>query len=92
MGSDATEKVMPTEPIAGKFSAFGWKTLDVDGHDLTALHGALAAARELDRHAPQCVVAHTVKGKGVSFIEGARGHHGRALTADEAKRALAELA
>ena len=90
--TDATEKVMPTVPISGKFSAFGWKTIDVDGHDLNAVYGALSAARELDRHAPQCIVAHTVKGKGVSFIEGAKGHHGRALSPDEAKRALAELA
>lgn len=87
----ATETVMPTAPISGKFSAFGWKTMDVDGHDLVGLQGALSGARELDRHAPQCIVAHTVKGKGVSSIEGGKGHHGRALSPEEAKRALEEL-
>ena len=85
------EKVMNTKPIAAKFESFGWIAVDIDGHDLTAVHEALAVPRRSSEGRPQCVVAHTVKGKGVSFIEGPLGHHGKALTADEAKRALAEL-
>lgn len=86
--TDATETVLPTKPIVPKFAAFGWTALDVDGHDLEAVHGALAASRG---QGPRCIVAHTVKGKGVSFIEGARGSHGKALSKDEAERALREI-
>lgn len=86
--TDAVEKVMDTSPIAPKFAAFGWRTADVDGHDLAAVHEALSAS---DGGAPRCVVARTVKGKGVSFIEGHKGQHGKALTEEEAKRALEEI-
>jgi transketolase len=86
--TDATETVMPTKPIAPKFEAFGWSALDVDGHDLEAMHAALTASRG---QGPRCIVAHTVKGKGVSFIEGHRGSHGKALSKDEAERALREI-
>ena len=86
------EKVMNTKPIADKFESFGWLTVAVDGHDLGAVHEALAVPRHSTEGQPQCVVAHTVKGKGVSFIEGPLGYHGRALTPEEATRALAELA
>ncbi len=89
--TDAIEKVMDTTPLAPKFAAFGWQTSDVDGHDLPAVRRALRLAREVDRGGPHCIVAHTVKGKGVSFIEGARGHHGKALTPEEAERALKEI-
>lgn len=86
--TDATETVMPTKPIGPKFAAFGWTALDVDGHDLGQLHATLAASRG---QGPRCIVAHTVKGKGVSFIEGPRGSHGKALSKDEAERALREI-
>ena len=88
--TDAIERVLNTRPIATKFASFGWDTSEVDGHDLAAVHEALSEARA-SRGAPRCIVARTVKGKGVSFIEGPRGSHGKALTPDEAKRALAEI-
>lgn len=86
--TDAVEKVMDTTPIAPKFAAFGWNSVDVDGHDLRAIHEALS---ERSGGQPRCIVARTVKGKGVSFIEGHRGAHGRALTPEEAERALREI-
>jgi transketolase len=86
----AVEQVLNTRPIAPKFASFGWESSEIDGHDLVSVHEALSSARAGDG-APRCIVARTVKGKGVSFIEGKLGTHGKALTPDEAKRALAEI-
>ena len=69
--------------IATKFSAFGWKALEVDGHDVEALLEALLEARAHRRGGPRVIVAHTVKGKGVSFMEGEAGWHGKAPSAEE---------
>ncbi|CAL1240241.1 transketolase [Candidatus Methylocalor cossyra] len=77
-----------TGVLARRFAAFGWKTFEVDGHDLTAL---LEAFHQAGQDGPAAVLARTVKGKGVSFLEGAPGWHGRALNREEAERALAEL-
>lgn len=88
--TDAIERVMDSRPIAEKWDAFGWRTAQVDGHDLEAVHRALSAARE-EADRPACIVARTVKGKGVSFIEGHRGSHGKALSKEEAERALSEI-
>lgn len=88
--TDAIERVMNTKPIAEKWRAFRWDTVEVDGHDLAEIHAALRQARR-GGDAPRCIVAHTVKGKGVSFIEGHRGSHGKALTPEEAERALKEI-
>ncbi len=87
----ACTEVMCLGHIAAKFTAFGWHATETDGHDIDALHDALTAAK---RHSagPAVVVAHTVKGKGVSFMENAAGWHGKAPTADELAAALAELA
>ncbi len=74
--------------LAGRFRAFGWRALEVDGHDLEALLAALRQARDAG---PTVILARTVKGKGVSFLEGAQGWHGKALSDEEARRALAEL-
>lgn len=86
----AVADVMDSRPIAEKWRAFGWDATDVDGHDVAAVHAALLRARS-EGERPYCVVAHTVKGKGVSFIEGHQGSHGKALTREEAERALAEI-
>ncbi len=76
--------------ISAKFRAFGWDAREVDGHDVEALYEALSSARE---HAggPSVVIAHTVKGKGVSFMEDQVGWHGKAPNAEQAAQALAEL-
>ena len=76
--------------IPAKFKAFGWQTIEVDGHDIPGLLTAFAAAK-LIHDVPVCIVAHTVKGKGVSFMENQAGWHGKAPNADEAERALAEI-
>jgi transketolase len=86
----STESIMGIEPIVDKFRAFRYHTLDIDGHDFGQILNALAAARAVtDR--PTAIVARTVKGKGVSFMEGTHVYHGKAPTAAEAEKALAEL-
>lgn len=87
----ACTEVMCLGHIAAKFSAFGWRTAEVDGHDVDALHAALTAARA-GGGAPHVIVARTVKGKGVSFMEDNAGWHGKAPSADERAQAHAELA
>lgn len=86
----STEDVMPLEPIGPKWREFGWHTVDVDGHDLRQL---LAAYGEAAAHAgqPTVIVAHTVKGRGVSFAEGHVDWHSRDISAEQARQALAEL-
>jgi transketolase len=79
-----------TDEIAARWNAFGWHTLIVDGHDVQALQHAFAAARAAKGH-PTMVIARTLKGKGVSFVEGKEGWHGKALKKDEAEKAIAEL-
>jgi transketolase len=86
----ATESIMGIEPIADKFRAFRYHTLEVDGHDYRQILGALAEARRFS-DGPTAIVAHTVKGKGVSFMEGTHVYHGKPPTTAELERALAEL-
>ncbi len=82
--------IMEVAPLAEKWRAFGWHTLEIDGHDLPAIQGALAEA-EATKGKPTCIVAHTVKGKGVSFMENNPKFHGTAPNAGEVKLALQEL-
>jgi transketolase len=77
--------------LAEKWSAFGWKTVDVDGHDLPALVEALAGAPAADGP-PTAVLAHTVKGRGVTFIENDGRSHYVKLSPRLHQRALASLA
>jgi transketolase len=81
---------MAIDPLADKFRSFGWHTIEIDGHDLHAIQAALDEA-EATKGQPTCLVAHTVKGKGVSFMENNPKFHGTAPTADEVKLALQEL-
>lgn len=85
-----TEERLRLDPLAEKWRAFNWDVQEIDGHDMAAITGALdRAARVTGR--PQAIIARTVKGKGVSFLEGVVGFHGKALTEAELTRALAEL-
>ena len=87
----ATESILGIEPIAEKFAAFRYRTVEIDGHDFPQILAALADARRTaDR--PTAIVARTVKGKGVSFMENTHVWHGKAPNATETERALAELA
>jgi transketolase len=87
---DATERTVRLEPLADKWRAFGWSVREVDGHDCAEL---LAAFRGLPFEAgrPNCVIARTHKGRGVSFIEDQVGWHHRVPTAGELAQALREL-
>ena len=87
--SGRTSDVMPVN-VASDFHADGWRVVEVDGHDIAALYEALREARA-NRGAPTAIVAHTVIGKGVSFMENEAEFHGRGLSADEYVRAMAEL-
>ena len=80
----------PIEPLADKWKAFGWYVINVDGHDLSELVGAFNQAK-LNRGKPTMIVAHTIKGHGISFMEGVIEYHGSTLSEDEVQRALAEL-
>ncbi len=77
-----------TGVFARRFEAFGWRAVEIDGHDMRAILDALAAAR---KGGPVAIIARTEKGKGVSFLEGAPGWHGKALDRAQMKKALAEL-
>lgn len=84
------EEVMSIEPIVDKWRAFGWDVLEIDGHDMNQILLAFDKA-EGTKGKPTMVVAHTIKGKGVSFFEGKVEYHGIAPTKEELERALAEL-
>ena len=73
---------------ARRFQAFGWHTLEIDGHDMTEI---LAAFQQANNNGPTAILARTEKGKGVSFLEGKDGFHGKALSREEMQLALAEL-
>ncbi|MDI6711159.1 MAG: transketolase [Thermoanaerobacterales bacterium] len=83
-------EVMNPEPIAAKWWAFGWRVLEIDGHDMRAILTALDEARATEGR-PAVIVARTVKGKGVSFMEGQVDWHGKAPKEDQVRAALAEL-
>ena len=85
-----TADVMPSEPLDRKFAAFNWHVITVDGHDLDALRAAFAEARQV-KGQPTVLIAKTVKGKGVSFMENDAGWHGKAPNAEQYEKAMAEL-
>ena len=84
------EDVMNVMPIAEKFAVFGWNVLEIDGHDFEQILDAFDMARKC-KGMPTAIVAETVKGKGVSFMENNAGWHGKAPNEDQAKQAMAEL-
>jgi transketolase len=83
-------EVLDLAPFAEKWRSFGWHTIEVDGHDLTAVEDALAEARKT-RVRPTAVIAHTVKGKGVGFMEDSLDWHYKSPSADQLETALAEI-
>ncbi len=86
-----TSQVMELEPLAQKWRAFGWRVLEIDGHDIGQVLSSLEKARRIRRR-PVLILAHTVKGKGVSFMENNPDFHGRAPTKEEFELAMKELA
>ena len=86
-----TDEVMMLEPLAAKWRAFGWRVLESPGHDFKSLLEELnKARRRRTRHT--MIIAHTVKGKGVSFMENNPAFHGRAPNQEEYDIAMRELA
>lgn len=84
-----TADVMPMEPLADKIRAFNWNVVEADGHSFSELRRAFESAVMSD--IPTAVIAHTVKGKGVSFMENNPGWHGKAPDAEQYEKAMAEL-
>ena len=82
--------VMPLEPIAGKWKSFGWHVISIDGHDFDSIFGAFEEARST-KGKPTFIIADTLKGKGVSFMENVVDWHGVAPNAEQAELALKEL-
>lgn len=84
------ENVMNPNPIADKFKAFGWNVIDIDGHSFEEIFAAIDKAKNT-KGVPTMIVAATVKGKGVSFMENEVGWHGSAPSAEQCTKALDEL-
>ncbi|HJY98468.1 MAG TPA: transketolase [Patescibacteria group bacterium] len=85
-----TEDVMPLEPLIEKYRAFGWSAIDIDGHNFQAIMDAVGKAKAVTQK-PTVIIAHTIPGKGVKFMEGKFEWHGKIPTPAEAKVALNEL-
>ena len=85
-----TADVMPSEPLDKKWEAFGWHVIACDGHDYPAIESAFAAAAAF-KGQPTVLLARTVKGKGVSFMEDSAGWHGKAPNAQQYRQAREEL-
>ena len=84
-------EIMGVEPLDKKWEAFGWNVIKIDGHNFEEILSALEKAKEC-KDKPTMILAKTIKGKGVSFMENVCGFHGVAPTLEELERALAELA
>ncbi len=84
-------EVLPTEPIDAKFHAFGFDVMTMDGHDMVDVLATLTKAKNARHGKPICVLAYTVKGKGVSFMEDQLDWHGKAPNDEQFKQAMAEL-
>ena len=82
---------LDVEPLADKWRAFGWQVLECDGHEVASVVGTIEQAKQSSVSGPVVVIAHTTKGKGVSFMEGKYQWHGRAPNDEERRHALAEI-
>ncbi len=85
-----TKEVLDLEPLAGKWQAFGWVAKEIDGHDFTQIENVLHSV-PFEQGRPSCIVAHTVKGKGVSFMENQLAYHYNPPNDEQLRQALAEL-
>ena len=84
-----TEEIMSLEPIPLRWKAFGWNVLEIDGHDIEEILMSFDKAKKSMR--PTIIIAHTIKGKGVSFMEGTLSFHGKSPTKEQWIKALSEL-
>ena len=86
----STEDVMPLEDLKGKWESFGWHVVEIDGHNIESIIDATSQARAISNR-PTVIIAHTIPGKGVDFMEYNYKWHGTAPNADQAKEALEDL-
>ena len=89
--SGFTKDIMDSDPLPKKFESFGWHVIEIDGHNLKQVLDALKKAKQV-KAKPSIIIAHTVKGKGVSFMENNVDFHGKAPNAEQLEKALKELA
>ncbi len=86
----AVEDINSLTPLDAKFESFGWRVMQVDGHDVGAVRVALHQARE-SHDVPVCIIANTVKGKGVTFMENNNEFHGKSPNSDQLQVAISQL-
>lgn len=86
-----TAQVMPMEQMEERWKAFGWNVLTCDGHRIDQLYTAIEKAKGTKNGKPCVILANTIKGKGVSFMEGTNKYHGKAISDEEYEEALREL-
>jgi len=86
-----TEEVMGLDDLSEKFKAFGWDIYEIDGHDYNQIITTINTAKSQKNGKPKMIIANTVKGKGVSFMENNVGFHGKAPNKEELEQALREL-
>jgi len=84
-----SEKVMPMDPLDSKWESFGWKVFEIDGHDFGEIISTVEKAKKSDR--PVMIIANTVKGKGVDFMEGAAEWHGKPPEKEDFDKAMLQL-
>ncbi len=84
-----TDDVMSVEPLNEKMEAFGWNVIEIDGHNVEEIYEAVMSAKTMDT--PTAVIADTIKGKGVSYMENNVGWHGKAPNDEEFQKAMSEL-
>lgn len=84
-----TENIKSLDPLDDKLKAFNWGVIEIDGHNLNEIYDAIEKAKHND--CPTAIIANTIKGKGISFMENNAGWHGKAPNKDEFEKALAEL-
>ena len=84
-----TENIMSLDNLPDKIRAFNWNAIEIDGHNLNEIYDAIEQAKTSEK--PTCIVAHTIKGKGVSFMENNAGWHGKAPGKEDYEKAIKEL-
>jgi len=85
-----TERIMPLEPLKEKYEAFGWNVMEIDGHNFEQIVSAVNEAKAIS-YEPTLIIAHTIPGKGVSFMEGKFEWHGKPPNKEQEQKALKEL-
>lgn len=88
--SGSVEDIMPLHSLADKWKSFGWRVFEIDGHNIPEIYSRLNMAKNYEGR-PTCIIAHTIKGKGVSFIEHNNAWHAKIPTTEEYEKAMQEL-